>query len=75
MEKYGIENEKSLSERQKEFISKAIDKGFEIKEYSGRGMFGEYCPSISVDYLSDFKEYEDYWWDNLGLGYVIYCRN
>ena len=65
---------KETTKIQQEFIDKAEALGFEIHEYSGRFMYGAICPAIHVDDLSDFRDYNEYYRDNLGLGYVIYCR-
>ena len=64
---------------QKQFIELLEKAGFEIFEYSGRGMYGEVCPAIKVDSVKDFYtcmgiENGKYWHDNLGKDFVIYCR-
>jgi len=59
--KYHKEQEKeyweSLREEDKRehiFIEKATELGYEVEPYSGRGMFGRQCPSVTVDNPHDF---------------------
>jgi len=66
---------KKLSRSQKNFVRRAEQQGFEVEQYSGRGMYGEHCPAIKVDNLDDFDKHSSYYWDNLGMGYIIYCPN
>ena len=59
-----------FSSNQREFIEDALDAGYEISlNYSGRGMYGASCPSITVD-GTDAETQSD----NMGMGYVIYAR-
>ena len=36
------------------FRRKAEQLGYEVRDYSGRGMFGRECPSVTVDNPYDF---------------------
>lgn len=70
-----------------EFIAIAIGADFEPRPYSGRGMYGKSCMSITADnihdglasliYTLDDREEIDFLvrhfrWDSLGDGVVIY---
>jgi len=49
--------------------------GYEVKNYSGRGMFGRECPSVTVDNYLDFMAeigMKDLKIDNMGLQWVVY---
>lgn len=64
-----------LSIKQKKFVELCARDKIDIDyTYCGRGMFGEPCPCIRVDTLSDvsFNPYT-YNVDNMGKGFVIYC--
>jgi hypothetical protein len=64
-----------LSASQKRFVAKAKREGYKVSyDYSGRGMYGRKCPSISVRRSAEFgmKGASS---DQLGLGYVIYMAN
>lgn len=65
-----------LTEKQKKFIKICKDNDLKVYyDYSGRGMFGETCPAVDVDNLSDFPENpHEFKIDNMGLGYVIYAQ-
>lgn len=66
---------KERSENQKRFVEDAMSQGYEVYDYSGRGMFGETCPAITVECLDDLKTTANYYTDNMGLDYVLYARN
>ncbi len=36
------------------FRRKAKQLGYEVRDYSGRGMFGRECPSVTVENYLDF---------------------
>tara|TARA_Y100000310_G_scaffold309170_1_gene353037 strand:- start:2157 stop:2393 length:237 start_codon:yes stop_codon:yes gene_type:complete len=61
-----------ITTKQEKFVKKAEKLGFEVDTYSGRGMYGKYCPSIYVDYPEEFDS-RGYRVDDMGKGYVIYC--
>jgi hypothetical protein len=63
-----------LSEDQQEFVEAAYEEGYEPFVYSGRCMFGEQCPAISIIAAGEFKCPVPYAQDDLGKGYVIYVR-
>lgn len=57
------------------FRKKAQKFGYEVKDYSGRGMFGRRCPSVIVDDYLDFIAeigMKGLKVDNMGLRYVVY---
>lgn len=57
------------------FKEKAEELGYEVKNYSGRGMFGRNCPSVTVDNVNDFIAeigMKGLKFDNMGLQYVVY---
>lgn len=61
------------SERQLKFIDDVIKSGLSIDyTYSGRGMFGDTCPSVRVDNMNDLRTDTKPTCDNMGLGYVLY---
>ncbi len=66
--------EKKLSANQKKFVRQAENAGLEVDfGYSGRGMYGETCPAVRVDYSDDFKTTANTCSDSMGRGIVIYC--
>ena len=60
-----------LSEEQKKFVRKAKREGFEVDyTYSGRGMYGRQCPSVTCRFGEfGFKGCRS---DNMGLDKVYY---
>lgn len=57
------------------FRRKAKKLGYEVKLYSGRGMYGRECPSVTVDNYLDFIAeigIKGLKVDNMGLQYVVY---
>ena len=61
------------SQRQLKFIDDAIKSGLRVDyTYSGRGMFGDTCPSVRVDEMNDLQTDTKPSCDNMGLGYVLY---
>ncbi len=68
----------SLKEEDKKehvFIEKAIELGYEVEPYSGRGMFGRECPSVTVSNPEDFIAkigMKGLKIDNMGKQYVVY---
>lgn len=60
-------------EKEKAFTKLCEDEGLTVETYSGRGMYGRYCPSVNVDSLSEFPGNPHHWCvDSMGLGFVIY---
>ena len=58
-----------------DFKRRAEELGYEVKDYSGRGMFGRECPSVTVDNYLDFiaeMGMKGLKVDNMGLSYVVY---
>ena len=68
-------NSYELSENQQLFVHDAENQGFEVNyNYSGRNMYGTKCPAITVDGMYDFQTRASVNYDNMGLGFVLYCR-
>jgi hypothetical protein len=65
-----------LSENQENFAIDAFVAGYEVSfDYSGRGMFGRKCPSISVMSREDFSSSSHFLQDNMGIGKVLYAHS
>lgn len=65
-----------LTDKQKKFVAAAKRSGLAddiYYTYSGRCMFGRQCPAVNVRYTDEFKGYEKFNRDQMGLGMVIYC--
>lgn len=57
------------------FRRKAQKLGYDVRDYSGRWMFGRTCPSVTVDNYLDFIAeigIKGLKVDNMGLKYVVY---
>ena len=68
-----MESPDELTETQTQFTIDEKESGLEVEyRYSGRGMYGAKCPSVSVDHPSDLYTRVKYTMDSLGLGYVLY---
>ncbi len=64
-----------MSKKDEDFKAKAIELGYEVNPYSGRGMYGEECPSVVVENPNDFiaeMGMKGLKVDNMGLRYVVY---
>ncbi len=64
-----------MTDKETKFTEKAQELGYEVVPYSGRGMFGKECPSVTVDNVMDFiaeMGMKGLKWDNMGLSYVVY---
>lgn len=62
-------------EKEEEFRKKAEELGYEVREYSGRGMFGRECPGVVVDNPLNFVAeigMKGLKIDNMGLQYIVY---
>lgn len=63
------------SENQRQFIEDARNQGLEVEfDYSGRGMYGETCPSVCLERGENMKTMSNYETDSMGLGSVAYAR-
>ena len=63
------------SENQLRFINDAEETSFEIDyTYSGRGMYGDFCPCIRCDSHNDINTKAKTKIDSMGLGIVIYAE-
>lgn len=63
------------SKNQLQFIEDAQNCGLNVNYgYSGRGMFGNICPSVTVDNLNELPTTAKWEWDNMGLSYVMYPK-
>lgn len=61
--------------REKKFVGKAENLGYEVRDYSGRGMFGRQCPGVTVDNANEFIAeigIKGLKVDNMGLSYIVY---
>lgn len=75
-EAFEEEAEYDLSDNQVQFCKDAEDMGLDIDyRYSGRGMFGNQCPSVRVDEIDELTTTAKYNQDGMGLGYVLYAKN
>jgi hypothetical protein len=64
------------SANQLRFIEEAEDDSLDIDYgYSGRGMFGDCCPSVTVGHTSDFSTSAKYQTDSMGLDIVMYAQH
>ena len=64
----------NLSKDQVKFAEKAIKDEYEVDFfYSGRGMFGAFCPAVHIDDAAEWG-YPGAQIDQMGLGHVIYKR-
>jgi hypothetical protein len=67
--------ELAYSENQLKFIEEADEQGLDIDyDYSGRGMYGDSCPSVTVEHTSDFKVTANYRTDSMGMDVVMYAQ-
>jgi hypothetical protein len=65
-----------LSDNQVKFCKDAEDSGVELEyDYSGRGMYGKTCPSVTVDDENDFKTEARIKTDNMGLQIIMYAQS
>lgn len=63
------------SANQIQFIEDAEKCGLRVDHsYSGRGMYGDTCPAVRVDDMSELTTTARWVWDNMGLGYVMYAQ-
>jgi len=63
-----------LSENQENFVIDAFIAEHEVSfDYSGRGMFGRKCPSISIMSREEFSSGSNFLQDSMGLGKVLYA--
>ena len=65
----------TFSANQKLFVRAAERAGLDVMSYSGRGMFGDVCPAVSVRSASDFRTRAKVTTDSLGMGVVVYARS
>lgn len=64
-----------LSENQAQFCNDVEDSGEEIDWlYSGRGMYGKYCPAARVSAPNDIATKAKVMTDSMGRGVVVYAR-
>ncbi len=65
----------TFTDNQKRFVRAAERAGLTVIPYSGRGMFGDVCPAVSVDHPEAFRTRAKVTTDSLGMGVVVYARN
>jgi hypothetical protein len=65
-----------ISENQENFVIDAFIAEHEVSfDYSGRGMFGRKCPSISVMSREEFSSSSNFLQDSMGIGKVLYAQS
>lgn len=65
----------ALSDNQVRFCVDAENNNQELRlDYSGRGMYGQKCPAVTVDDVSEFTTTAKYRTDSMGLGVVMYAQ-
>jgi hypothetical protein len=62
-----------LSKAQLKFIHDALECDLEVHAYSGRGMYGRYCPAVFVDSRFELKTSVGFSEDSMGRSLVLYC--
>lgn len=63
-----------LKPHQIKFIKDAYASGFQVRTYSGRGMFGAYCPGVTAKHHSALQTTVQYQWDNMGRDFILYAQ-
>lgn len=67
--------EAAYSPNQLQFIADAKACGLEVDHsYSGRGMYGDCCPAVRVEYMSELTTTANWTHDNMGRGWVMYAQ-
>lgn len=63
-----------LNPNQLQFIQDVIEAGKDdqLRTYSGRGMFGRYCPGVVVDHPSEVPTKVRYSQDSMGRSIILY---
>ena len=70
-----LDEELIYSKKQLKFIQDAEDEGLEVDyTYSGRGMYGDYCPAVRCDSHNDLTTKAKTRIDSMGRGIVIYAE-
>jgi len=68
--------ELAYSPNQLRFIEDALNHGLKVRYgYSGRGMYGDTCPAVHVEFYNDLETSANTRIDSLGLGFVIYAQH
>ena len=67
-------NHPDLNPNQIQFVCDVIAAGLgdQLRTYSGRGMYGRYCPGVTVDHPSEVPTKVRYSQDSMGLSHIIY---
>ncbi len=69
-------NKEELSSNQKKFVKDIEAQGLKVDySYSGRGMFGKTCPSVTMQNPSNLGTKAKTEIDHMGLGYIIYAQS
>lgn len=64
-----------IKAKEKKFRKKAGELGYEVRDYSGRFMYGRECPGVVVANPNDFIAevgMSGLKVDNMGLKYIVY---
>jgi len=64
----------TLTDNQKLFIRAAKRAGLDVYSYSGRGMYGDKCPAVTVSHAAAFKTRAKVSTDSMGKDVVVYAR-
>jgi hypothetical protein len=65
-----------LSPNQIQFCKDAEECGHDISfDYSGRGMFGDTCPSVTIEDIGDITTTAKFKQDSMGLDIVVYAQH
>ena len=64
----------TLSANQALFVRAAKRAGLDVFAYSGRGMFGDKCPAVTVSHAAAFKTRAKVSTDSMGKDVVVYAR-
>lgn len=64
-----------LTPNQLQFVSDCLDQGLAVRTYSGRFMYGRYCPGVVVSHPSDVSTRVKYSTDSMGLDTIVYVSN
>jgi len=65
----------TFTDNQKLFVRAAERAGLKVIAYSGRGMYGDVCPAVSVDRVEEIRTRAKVTTDSLGMGVVVYARS
>lgn len=56
----------------KSLCSTIEEQGGKPRSYSGRGMYGQHCVGVNMDYVGQYTLPKGFNLDNMGLGVIAY---